>query len=341
MHREVFFGDLCFLHLSSFFRLVAAPSPPLSSPHWLEAFLAMNWRDTVDFSQQLDEDGSSHPAGVSGATDAMSSTVRGDPSNRPPALAVQGAVYPGFPFSFPSRIASIIVLPVQLNVQAQRAATFRNADTGWYSSSNVFDMRTSRSSREASAGPSIREVSERLGGFQTQTLATLSDIIHLPITYTWLPSHTLLVEMEQYVVRLDARLQGEMFRVTSLVDSEHNGMPSHSMFLGQSKVYAIQLPSRIVFVKLFKPNRFDSTSPTQRTTMNTLTIWSLDLGDSQFPLALRGVWSITSGVQRKVTESLLAVKYLVRQKQDVRGAWEKFLERDDVSPAPDKHSTFG
>lgn len=265
---------LCLLVLLNFFRLVVSPPPPISSPYWLEDFLAMDWREAIEFSKQMAEGGSSLPADAPAAADSVSSSFRADTPRHQPALAVQ------------------------------------------------------------TAGPSPTEVSEQQVRAQIQSLATLAGTLHLPSTYTWRPLDQLKAEMERHVLSLDNRLEQDMSPMTPLVMGGLSRFPSSGLFKANSKAFAIQLPSGTTFVKFFTHDRFGLTNPFP----STMTIWSLNLEIVQrpsSPLALCGIWGVSTGVQAAVIESLRSVKYVVR-----KGSDSKFLQRDAVPSAPDQPVTL-
>lgn len=317
--------------------MVSAPSPPPSSPHWLETFLAMEWREALDFSKHLAENGDGHSAGASHAADAAASSVRVGGSHQNPPLDVASASKPRRLLPSPPMLSPKVELPAQPGVLTRGTSTISITDSVAPSSSNGRTSHASASGHKTGAEPSTYVVSGQPVRAHLYSLATLPEIVLLPATYTWLSSDTLMAEMERHVLKLDARFQGEMFPIASQADDDHRAARSNDWFIDQSRAFAIQLPSRVVFVKIYKANRFVSTNPFQ----GTLTIWSLDPANIQQPLVLCGVWGVTSGVQMRVTESLLAVRYVVRWRLDVRGIWSKFLERDDAPPALVKQSTLG
>ncbi|CBQ70645.1 hypothetical protein sr10313 [Sporisorium reilianum SRZ2] len=333
MHCALLFRALCLLFVSSLCPMVASPPPPMSSPYWLEDFLAMDWRDAVSFSKQMAESGSTHPATASETADAASSTVPVHALSHPPALAVQVAPESRRLVPSPSSLDSRNTLPARADVQTQGAAAIPDADPVSYASSNA---PASVWGQESTAGPSIPQVSDPLVAGQSDSLATLPDIIHLPTTYAWLSSDQLIIEMEHHVLGLDDRLLEEMSRLSYPLDSIPDRLPTVEMFRANSRAYAVELTSGVVFVKFVKPHKFVRTDLFQA----AMTIWSLEVQNARHHLALRGVWGIPTGVQMAVMESLSSVKFIVRKGLDFTGGLVKFLERDDLSPAPAGYPTW-
>lgn len=259
-----------------------APSPPNSTPEWLERFLAMEWKEASEFSDLLADQGRGHGSGVSfsrqdqrsggsDSTDLLPSYTGGHPESQPRDMSLSSMAIP-----------SASQLPEQRSLSPPRSSTTQTHD--------------------------LPDVSVHLYRAVPYTLATLPAVLSLPADFVWLPSQQLMVETLDFFAHIRSDLPASMTRLDVDERAILFQRGSWDYFTPKTKAHAIQLPTQVVFVKFSVQDRFVANNPRPQ----TMSIWTLENERGQSALGLRGLWGIRSIVQHIFTQSPASVSYTAK-----------------------------
>ena len=342
-----------FLLLTIFSNTVSAPSPPRTSPDWVEKFLAMDWEQASKFSQELADQLHTHhepipPVPVTeDFSDAVNPTLPSQPTaafdaperNLAPASSYGiGTIAERQSGSWQQQSRDLN-LPYNPNPVTFRAENPRRSGemalpAPMLSSTPAHlsiagEPLLSLPRQEADVQDTLPDVSVRHFTAARYTLATLPSVIRLPSSYVWLPSTLLIEEMTEFMATVRRDLPASMVLLHLDESSGTSALKSSEQFNFKNKAFAVELPSQLVLVKFFRKNRLVKNNPKA----TTMTIWTLELEDGQHVLGLRGVWGISSKVQYIFKTAPGLVGYIVRDRMFEDDTFGSFLLRQDSASA--------
>ena len=131
----------------------------------------------------------------------------------------------------------------------------------------------------------------------------------LPPIYKWQPSERLMQEMTNFIVELRENGPTGLVRLFRSNDNDQFEHDSWRMFRATNKVFAVQLPSQMVLIKLTGQTTFVQMNPYPI----TMSIWTLELHDGQQKLGLRGLFGVQDKMSHSLRDSEVTTGYSVKR----------------------------
>ncbi|SPO21642.1 uncharacterized protein UTRI_01127_B [Ustilago trichophora] len=305
---------------------VRAPSPPKLVPEWLEDFLKMDWEEGSKIELETHHQGgnphesTSHSAaGMSIPAQNVAAPHQGALIHQPlppfrqdglepsissalgdPATAQPGALHR-------EQLARLTNVP-SFNTHPANSHTFATPDIGRAFSAPFVPASESllpASSSRTSPGVSGQgEVHMHSPAIPLQLSVAAADpweayIFRLSDNCVYEPSDELMDEMFQFLSPSRPNLPDGAHRIPKEEIRLRFQQNTKHYFRAGYKVYTVQLPSHLVFIRFFPTGKLVR----QATFPQIMTIWSVETKEGSPLLTLRGAWSVATWVQPSVVQA--------------------------------------
>ncbi|SPO22449.1 uncharacterized protein UTRI_01127 [Ustilago trichophora] len=312
---------LLLLHVAISLHSVGAPSPPKIDPDWLEKFLEMDWEQGSKIEVETHQHGGnshqsmSHLAGdmyipaqsvvaphqnallhqslaslrQDGREPSITSALR-DPATSQPQLGAshgqQALHLPGLP-SFDTNTASFHT-SITPDIGGEPSTSFVPA------SGSLHPVSSYGTPSGVSGQPEVHVHSPAIP-LQVSAASAIPGeglpyVLRMSDTCVYQPSDKLMDEMFDYLLPSQPKLPAGMRRIPDELIRFGFQQDTKHYFRAGTKVYVVQLPSQLVFIRFFPKEKFAQ----QALFSQIMTIWSGEVNDGSSLLTLRGAWSVAA-----------------------------------------------
>lgn len=316
---------------------VGAPSPPKLDPDWLDKFLKMDWEEGSKIEVESHQHGGNshetmpHLAGgmhipaqsvmaphqnallpqplaslrQDGREPSITSALRGPATSQLGASHGEQALHlPGLP-SFDTNSASFHT-SITPDIGGAPSTSFVPA------SGSLHPVSSYGSSSGVSGQPEVHVHSPaiplQLSAASAVPGEGLPSILRLSDNCVYQPSDKLMDEMFNFLLPSRPKLSTGMHRIPDEQIRFGFQQDTKHYFRAGIKVYVVQLPSQLVFIKFLPKEKLVQQAPFSQ----IMTIWSGQVNDGSSLLTLRGAWSVAAWLQSSVIRTPTVLQCVIK-----------------------------